>query len=314
MKKRIKIIFILLILIYSTGTRVSASSYAFLEFGAASRMAGSRTGAADSSTAEAAVYNPSLLISGKNEVMLNYYQPFGRNLFDEASDGIEGINVYDIGFSLSRERSGFGMNVLLLQNSGFKGYDENGSFSGSFDTLETAVTIGYGRKLKYFNLGVNTRMVYQRLYSGYERMMLALGTGISRNVLRNLRAGLMLDNLLADKLYSRNMTYEKLIPRITGALDYQIGRLTVGMGMGTDLEQFLFSLRATVNIVRNFSLLSEYGNSTVEYTDGTTRANELRNMLNGGMELKWQRFTGHYLLTYRGDLGMDQSLGIKFNY
>ncbi len=312
MKKYIIIIFLCLCNFYTL--YALTSGYAFLNYGTASRMIGNRTGVVDSYSSEAVVYNPALLSLAGPEVLLSYYRPFSRDIFVKDSEALNDINIYDMGITFPGKKSGYGLNLLLLQNGSFEGYDEYGISTGSFDTMELATTFGYGWKVKYFDIGINSKIVYQSLYSDYNKMAFSLGIGCARNITKNLLAGFYLDNLFSEQVFSNNIGYEKLPFQLLSGLNYQIGILNCSLGLGTDFQSMFFSVRSVLAIMRSINFLSEYGNSYFQYMNNNQSKGELKNLVNAGVEVKLKRIVAQYLLIYRGDLGMDQSVGLKINY
>lgn len=308
------IIIIFLCLCNFNTLKAITSGYAFLNYGTASRMIGNRTGVVDSYSSEATVYNPALLSMSKPEILLSYYRPFSRDIFDKDSEALNDINIYDIGIAFPGKKSGYGLNFLLLQNGSFAGYDEYGNSTGSFDTMELATTFGYGWKVKYFDIGMNSKIVYQGLYSDYNKMVFSLGLGLTRNIVKNLMAGLYIDNIYSEQFVSNNMGYEKLPLQLLSGLNYQIGILNCSLGIGTDFRSMFFTVRSVLAILHSINFISEYGNSYFQYTNNNQSVSELRNLVNAGVEVKWKKVMAQYLLIFRGDLGMDQSVGLKINY
>ncbi|MBN1899161.1 MAG: hypothetical protein JW827_10310 [Spirochaetes bacterium] len=290
------------------------ADYTFLEYGTGTRMVGSRSGVIDASSAESVVYNPALLNYGKNEIILSYYKPFGENFFTEGSEGLEGIHAYNAGFSLRTAKYNYGMNVLLLQNDGLEGYDENGLATGKFNTIESAITFGMGKNIGPFSMGMKSRIIYQKFYQDHSRSILGLGLGLVKKISDNLKIGLMFDNIVGLNLFSENISHESLAPSINTGISYTLGRLDLGLGISSDLERFFVTGKAVMSLAGWLNLISEMGNGLGQYHSQTLQSGSVRTFINGGMQINWQKTSALFLIGYRGDLGLDKSISLKLYY
>ncbi len=312
MKKIIVISFIILF----TQTLYSAMPYAFLEYGVGSSDL-SKTGIVSAESSAASFYNPALLVNKDNQIMAGYSIPFNRNFFlKEGETGIEGIGIYSLGISYSKEKYGIGMSGLMLKNNDLTGYDDDGNETGSFSTYEVCLSFGYGMKLNNrLNIGINNKIIYQRLYEGYSRVLAAIGIGIERKINSRLYLTGIIDNLINYRISGDNTSYETPKRGYGIGMGYNIGRFNLSATLLSDLEDVKISTGFNMGVMKYVELFGGIKDS-MGYYSSDSKFNALSNLstMNIGVKFNINKWGMDYSMGYQGTLGIKHTICGTYRY
>ncbi|MBU1075981.1 MAG: hypothetical protein KKH98_01725 [Spirochaetes bacterium] len=307
---------VVLSLILFTQVLYGADPYAFLQYGVGSSGL-SKTGIVSSVPTAASFYNPALLVNRADQVMAGYSIPFSENfLLKEGETGIQGIGVYSMGVSYSKEKFGFGLSALMLENSDLIGYDDQGNETGGFSTYEGCISLGYGMQLKKgLNIGVNNKIIYQRLFEGYNRVVATIGAGLEKRLSSRWTLTAVVDNLINYQISGNNIRYESP-DRVYGlGAGYHIGRVHLSTTMLSDLEDIIFSTGFNAGVIQWMELFGGV-RDTVGYYGYNHEVNALHSlsMMNLGIKLSLKRWSTDYSIGYQGSLGIKHTICGAYRY
>ncbi len=300
-------------------TSINATPYAFLNYEIG--ISGlNKTGSVSSESGEAVVYNPALLINNKNEFVFTYIKPFSSSFISPPSETIENINldkisIYSFGGNISTKKNGIGFNLFLLKNDDLMAYDEKGNLISSFSTYQGIFTLGYGFLIKDLYIGINNKIIYQKLYDSYNKSLGVLSLGLKKILSRKLFLTTTLNNLINYKISSENMTYETPVRNYTIGLNYRIGRLNIKSIIWSDLKDIRISSEAEVKILNWITFFGGLKDGA-GYFSNYNNISALNNysIINTGFKIYTKNWKFGYGLGYQNSLGIKHIFTLYYNY
>lgn len=255
-----------------------------------------------------------------DDVNALYYNPGGlpnigrRELGATHAEWLLGSKFDFLGFAQPTMHGTFGLGVTRLTSGGFQERDASRRQTGGFEAMDTAYTLGYGRKLAHAlpggrtNAGVNVKYLESRIGSDTaSTLALDLGT-VHQFDARPLSVGFSVLNL------GRGMRFidqvDPLPLTVSAGASY---RLSGVLNLALDVRHEPYDRRSDVGIGTEYAFLSGFFLRAGYASLGPASGSPLGG-LGGGFGVRMSRYRADYTFTPFGALGSTQrvSLGARW--